>query len=161
MSQNINMLRRSWRERVGHALAFETIALIICAPTLALLMDKPLVHLGILTLMFSSVAMIWNMLFNILFDSAQRRIGFKRGLLARISHAMLFEVGLIVALVPLAAWWLSISLLEALLLDIGLILFFLPYTMGFNWAYDELRVRWLRRREAVQSASCEASPGAR
>lgn len=161
MSRTINLLQRSWRERIGHALAFETIALVICAPTLALLMDKPLVHLGVLTLMFGSVAMLWNMLFNVLFDNAQQRLGFHRGLLARISHALLFEIGLIVVLVPLAAWWLSISLFEALLLDIGLILFFLPYTMGFNWVYDVLRARWLRRCEASRGESCGLSSGTR
>lgn len=93
---------------------------------MAWFMDKPLLHLGVLTLMFSTVAMLWNMLFNYLFDRAQSRLGFERGLWARVSHALLFEVGLIVVLVPLAAWWLSIGLLEALLLDIVLILFFCP-----------------------------------
>ncbi|ERH51627.1 hypothetical protein O203_22940, partial [Ectopseudomonas chengduensis] len=57
-------LPRSLRERIGHALAFETIAVLICAPTMAWFMDKPLLHLGVLTLMFSTVAMLWNMLFN-------------------------------------------------------------------------------------------------
>lgn len=141
-------LSRSLRERIAHALAFEGIALLICAPAMAWFMDKPLLHLGALTLMFSTVAMLWNMLFNYLFDHAQRRLGFERGLWARVSHALLFEVGLIVVLVPLAAWWLSIGLLEALLLDIVLILFFLPYTMAFNWIYDIMRARWLARREA-------------
>jgi len=141
-------LPRSLRERIGHALAFETIAVLICAPTMAWFMDKPLLHLGVLTLMFSTVAMLWNMLFNYLFDRAQSRLGFERGLWARVSHALLFEVGLIVALVPLAAWWLSIGLLEALLLDIVLILFFLPYTLAFNWIYDLLRARWLAQRQA-------------
>ena len=135
-------LQRSLRERIGHALAFELIAVAICAPALALLMDKPLAHLGALTLMFSTVAMLWNMLFNYWFDGAQHRLGFHRGLWVRLVHASLFELGLIVVLVPLAAWWLSISLLEALVLDIGLILFFLPYTVAFNWIYDVLRVRW-------------------
>ncbi|MGN0924791.1 multidrug/biocide efflux PACE transporter [Ectopseudomonas mendocina] len=145
-------LSRSLRERIGHALAFEIIAMLICAPALAWLMDKPLMHLGLLTLMFSIVAMLWNMLFNFLFDRAQSRLGFERGLWARVSHALLFEGGLVIMLVPLAAWWLSVSLLEALLLDIGLILFFLPYTMAFNWIYDVLRARWVARRE-VQAAA--------
>ena len=145
-------LPRSLRERIGHALAFEGIAVLICAPAMAWFMDKPLLHLGVLTLMFSTVAMLWNMLFNYLFDRAQSRLGFERGLWARVSHALLFEVGLIVVLVPLAAWWLSIGLLEALLLDIVLILFFLPYTMAFNWIYDVLRARWVARREAQQAA---------
>ncbi|ERH51197.1 membrane protein [Ectopseudomonas chengduensis] len=87
-----------------------------------------------------------------MFDRAQSRLGFERGLWARVSHALLFEVGLIVVLVPLAAWWLSIGLLEALLLDIVLILFFLPYTLAFNWIYDVLRARWAARREAQATA---------
>ncbi|MDG9978071.1 multidrug/biocide efflux PACE transporter [Ectopseudomonas oleovorans] len=151
-------LPRSLRERIGHALAFEGIAVLICAPAMAWFMDKPLLHLGVLTLMFSTVAMLWNMLFNYLFDRAQSRLGFERGLWARVGHALLFEVGLIVALVPLAAWWLSIGLLEALLLDIVLILFFLPYTLAFNWIYDLLRARWQAQRQAqLDDAVCRGA----
>ncbi|QMV62291.1 multidrug/biocide efflux PACE transporter [Pseudomonas berkeleyensis] len=146
-------LPRSLRERIGHSLAFEGIAVLICAPAMAWFMGKPLLQLGALTLMFSTVAMLWNMLFNYLFDRAQSRLGFERGLWARVCHALLFEGGLVVMLVPLAAWWLSIGLLEALLLDIVLILFFLPYTMAFNWIYDVLRARLLARREAQANAA--------
>lgn len=149
MSLNANPLQRSLGERIGHALAFELIALLICAPALAWLLGKPLLQLGLLTLMFSTAAMLWNMLFNWLFDRAQQRLGFRRDLRVRLCHALLFETGLIVVLVPLAAWWLSIGLLEALLLDIGLILFFLPYTVAFNWGWDVLRERWLARRAAA------------
>lgn len=147
-------LPRSLPERIGHSLAFEGIAVLICAPALAWFMGKPLLQLGALTLMFSTVAMLWNVLFNYLFDRAQSHLGFERGLWVRASHALLFEGGLVIMLVPLAAWWLSVSLLEALLLDIGLILFFLPYTMAFNWIYDVLRARWIARREAQAAAVC-------
>ena len=41
-------LPRSLRERIGHALAFEGIAVLICAPAMAWFMDKPLLHLGVL-----------------------------------------------------------------------------------------------------------------
>lgn len=51
-------------------------------------------------------------------------------------------------LVPLGAAWLGVSLLEALMLDIGLMLFFLPYTFCFNLAYDLLRARWAGRAAA-------------
>lgn len=110
-------------------------------------MDRPLAHVGALTVMFSIIAMLWNMIFNMFFDQTQRRMRFERGLTARLLHASLFEVGLIVLLVPLASWWLSIGLLEAFLLDIGLILFFLPYTVSFNWGYDLLRERYVRSRQ--------------
>lgn len=150
-------LPRSLPERIGHSLAFEGIAVLICAPALAWFMGKPLLQLGALTLMFSTVAMLWNVLFNYLFDRAQSHLGFERGLWVRASHALLFEGGLVIMLVPLAAWWLSVSLLEALLLDIGLILFFLPYTMAFNWIYDVLRARWIARREAQAAAVCRGA----
>ncbi|MCZ8258374.1 MAG: PACE efflux transporter, partial [Polaromonas sp.] len=73
-------------------------------------------------------------------------IGFRRTLGARAVHAVLFEIGLIIAVVPLAAWWLDIGLWEAFVLDIAIVLFFLPYTFGFNWAYDYLRARIVARR---------------
>ena len=43
--------------------------------------------------------------------------------------------------VPLIAWWLSISLWQAFLLDIGVLLFFLPYTYVYHWVYDVVRER--------------------
>lgn len=143
------LLNKTPRQRLVHALAFEGLALFICAPVLAWVMDRPLLQMGALTLMVSLVAMLWNMLFNWLFDRAQLRYGFHRGLWARISHAGLFELGLLFTIVPLAAWWLSISLWEAFLLDIGLLLFFLPYTLVFNWTYDQLLARQIRRSQCL------------
>ena len=137
---------KSTQERFLHALGFELLALLICAPLLAWAFDYPLAHVGALSLMVSLIAMLWNMAFNTLFDSAQRRMGFARSFITRVVHAALFEVGLILAVVPLAAWWLSIGLWAAFMLDIGLVLFFLPYTLGYNWLYDTVRARVLMRR---------------
>lgn len=140
---------KSLKERLFHAVLFELVAVIICAPVLAWLMNQPLSHMGAMTLMFSAIATLWNMLFNAGFDRAQRRMGFSRTLSVRVLHASLFELGLIFLLVPLAAWWLSVSLLEAFILDIGLILFFLPYAIVFNWVYDVVRERWVGRNDAA------------
>jgi uncharacterized membrane protein len=91
------------------------------------------------------------MVFNALFDRAQQRMGFRKTMGARALHALLFEIGLLLAVVPLAAWWLDIGLWEAFVLDIGIALFFLPYTFVFNWCYDHLRdivvARQLRKKE--------------
>lgn len=130
---------RSPAERLLHATVFEVIALLICAPVLAWAMGTSLAHMGALTLAISLIAMGWNMLFNAAFDRLQQRWGFQRTLAVRVAHAVSFELGLIVAVVPLAAWWLEIGLWEALLLDIGVLLFFLPYAIAFNCAWDTLR----------------------
>ena len=41
-------------------------------------------------------------------------------------------------LVPTIAWWLDITLWQALLMDLGLVVFFLVYTFVFNWAFDAI-----------------------
>ena len=48
--------------------------------------------------------------------------------------------------VPLAAWWWDMHLLDAFLLDIGLDVFFLPYTLLFNLGYDKVRETVLKKR---------------
>ncbi|HEM8495026.1 hypothetical protein DN523_15160 [Burkholderia multivorans] len=138
-------------ERLVHALTFELVAIALCAPIGAWLLDMPVAHVGVLTVMVSLIAMAWNMIFNTLFDRFERRAGLSRTIGVRIAHALGFEAGLVAMVVPLAAWWLNVSLIEALLLDLGIVLFFLPYTFCFNLVYDALRARWIARRVAVQA----------
>ncbi|QHF02763.1 MULTISPECIES: multidrug/biocide efflux PACE transporter [Pseudomonas syringae group] len=143
---------KSIKERALHATLFEVGGVILVAPLLAWLMNHSLAMMGAMTVMISTVAMLWNMVYNAFFDRLRARFGFAMTLLTRALHALGFETGLILVVVPLAAWWLSISLFEAFLLDIGLLLMFLPYTMLFNWAYDKVRERVSQRRPA----KCEA-----
>ncbi|NQW82285.1 MAG: PACE efflux transporter, partial [Polaromonas sp.] len=123
----------------------------------AWLLDYSLAHMGLLTLMISLIAMLWNMLFNALFDRLQLRLGFHRTVVVRAAHAVVFEIGLVLAVVPLAAWWLGISLWTAFLLDIGIVLFFLPYTFFYNLAYDSLRMRVINRQLRKKELGITAS----
>ena len=59
---------------------------------------------------------------------------------------LLFEGGLVAVSVPLIAWWLQVSLMQALILDLGVLLFFLPYTYVYHWGYDLVRERLMLRR---------------
>lgn len=138
-------LQKSIRERFFHAFCFEALAIAICTPLGAWLLDYSLAHMGLLTLMISLIAMLWNMVFNAAFDRIQLRFGFRRTVTVRAAHAVAFEVGLVLTVVPLAAWWLGMSLWTAFLLDMGIVLFFLPYTFVYNLAYDSLRVRLVER----------------
>lgn len=133
-------------ERVFHALAFEIIATLICAPLFSWLLDVPLAQMGALTIMFALVAMAWNVIFNAIFERMEHRYKLSRTVAVRVLHACLFEGGLVVMLVPLGAWWLDMSLWQAFMIDIGIMLFFLPYTFFFNLGYDHLRARWMARR---------------
>ena len=140
------MNKKSFAERFFHALTFEVLAIIISAPALSWLTGVSMAHAGLLTLMISLMAMLWNMLFNTLFDRIALRLSLVRTFRVRIVHAVLFELGLVALVVVLMAWWLEMSVPDAFVLDIGLILFFLPYTFLFNLGYDRLREAVLKKR---------------
>lgn len=133
-------------ERLAHALSFELTAIVLCAPVVSWVLGLSLVHVGALTALVSLIAMAWNVAFNAVFERIERRFGLVRNVAVRIVHAIAFELGLIALVLPLASWWLEISLLEALLLDLGILLFFLPYTLFFNLVYDRLRARRIERK---------------
>jgi len=137
---------KSLTERVLQAIGFELLAVMLCTPLLAWLMDKPLVDMGVATIAIGLIALAWNVLFNGLFDRLLKRLALVPSAATRVVHALLFEGGLVAVSVPLIAWWLNVSLLEALILDIGVLLFFLPYTYVYHWVYDVLRERMLLAR---------------
>lgn len=139
------------KERLLHALMFEAIALAICAPALAWIMDKPIATSASLTVMNASCAMIMNIIFNTLFDRVEKKMGFDRTVLVRMIHASLFEVSLLALIVPLGALLLNISLYASLAMNIGLIFFFLPYTYIYNLAYDKLRYRYYYNRSLLST----------
>ena len=56
----------------------------------------------------------------------------------RVLHAVGFEIGFLVVLLPAAAWWLDISYLRSLILNLGLNIFFFAYTFSFTWAFDRV-----------------------
>lgn len=153
--------RRSILERICHALMFELIAIALTAAAIVWVMQQPLSHAGGLAVAISTIAMLWNMVFNAAFDRAQAKMGFRRNIAVRALHALLFETGLTIAVVPLAAWWLEIGLLEALILDIGLLLFFLFYTFIYNWCYDILREPLAAKIRNARRTSPPARAGSR
>jgi len=38
--------------------------------------------------------------------------------------------------IPLVSWYLSLSLIDTLILEAGVLIFILIYTAVFNWLYD-------------------------
>jgi len=125
-----------WR-RVVYVSAYELIAIVLASAGLLLMSGGSLVQAGSLAAATSAVAVVWNAVFNHLFERWEaRRAQHGRSLRVRVAHALGFEGGLVVFLVPLIAWWLDVSLWQALVMDLALLLFFLVYTFAFNWAFD-------------------------
>lgn len=127
------------QRKVVHAALYEALAIVSVTAALAALGKGSVAHVGVLALLTSVVALLWNMAFNTLFEAWEARQALKgRTLRRRIAHAIGFEGGLVVLVVPLISWWMAMGLWEALLLDLGLVLYFLVYTLVFNWGFDRL-----------------------
>ncbi|WP_238923936.1 multidrug/biocide efflux PACE transporter [Achromobacter ruhlandii] len=140
--------KKTIKERFIHAFLFEILAIGLCAPVAAWAMGKSLFEMGVLTAVIAWIALVWNMIYNAGFDRLENRLGITRNLRVRVIHAFGFELGLILIVIPLAAWWLNISLWQAFVLDIALVLFYLPYAFFYNLGYDRARPRviaWLAR----------------
>ena len=136
---------KTLKERFMHALLFEIGGIALATPLAAWAMGSSVSHVGVLAAMLATTAMLWNMVFNFGFETIERRRQWQRTPRIRALHAVSFETGFIAFALPLTMWWMGIGIWEALLLDLGFFLFFLPYTYVYNWAYDAARAYYFRR----------------
>ncbi|WP_323780022.1 PACE efflux transporter [Leisingera sp.] len=129
---------RTAKDRFRHAISFELLGLLLVTPVGAWLFHIPFQHFGAAALICSIIATLWNYVYNVAFDRAmQRQTGSTQKTIAqRILHAVMFELGLLLALMPFLAWFLGVTLLEAFVMDIGFAGFYLVYAFAFNWGYD-------------------------
>lgn len=127
------------KRRIVYVILFELIAIVLGSTLLKLLSDRSVALAGITAVASSAIAMAWNFIYNQLFERWEARRGRRgRSLLLRAGHAIGFEAGLVVLLVPLFAWVLDVSLLASLLMNAVMIVFFLCYGFLFNLAFDRV-----------------------
>jgi uncharacterized membrane protein len=94
---------------------------------------------GVMAVTASTIAMVWNYIWNTVFELWEQRQGSPaRTLRRRVAHAIGFEGGLVVVLLPIMAWILRVSLRQAFALEVGLLAFFLVYTFAFTWLFDKV-----------------------
>ena len=125
--------------RILQAVLYEAIAVAFLGPALSLVFERPLVSTLSLALLMSAVALAWSYVFNSLFErwESRQRVG-GRSPQRRFIHALGFEGGLVILLVPLMAGWLRISWIQALLADIGTLAVFFVYSVAFTWLFDRI-----------------------
>ena len=129
---------RSTRDRIRHALLFEAIGLALIIPLGTVLFGLHASEMGVIGIGSAVAATGWNYVYNLGFDHAmQRLVGHTRKSLGlRLVHAVTFEAGLLVILLPPIAWYLGIGLVQAFVMDIAIALFYVAYAFVFNWGYD-------------------------
>ncbi|MGR5377407.1 PACE efflux transporter [Vibrio harveyi] len=126
-------------ERIFHAVLFEMIALAIIIPAASLITGKGSSDLAVVGIGLSLYTVVWNYIYNLYFDKWFGPNREERSLAMRIGHTLGFEGGLIFLSIPVIAWFLEITLLQALALEAGFLIFFLFYATSFNWAYDKIQ----------------------
>src|SRR5574337_2096614 len=138
MSASSPSLQGPWRS-VTYVTIYELIAIVVTTLGFMAFTDSGAAHSGVISVVSSAIAVAWNGGFNTLFERWEsRQVQRGRGLVRRIAHAIGFEGGLALMLVPLFAWWFDVGLWQALVMDLGLMLFFLVYTFVFNWGFDHV-----------------------
>ncbi|MCR0985685.1 PACE efflux transporter [Roseomonas populi] len=131
---------RTTRDRIRHAILFELIGLALIIPLGGLVFGLGAETMGVIGVGSAVAATAWNYAYNLGFDRAmQRWAGHTRKSLGlRIAHAVLFEAGLLVILLPPIAWYLGVTLVQAFVMDLAIAAFYVAYAFAFNLAYDRV-----------------------
>ena len=109
------------KRKLVYVTAYELIGMSISTLGLALLAGSTPTTTGPLAVVITTVAVTWNFIYNCLFEFWERRQAVRgRSIARRVAHAIGFQLTLVVYLIPLIAWWMGISLLEAFWLHLPL-----------------------------------------
>ncbi|HEA16178.1 hypothetical protein LCGC14_2525040 [marine sediment metagenome] len=138
-------------ERVFQAILFELTTLAIVIPMTVLIAGYETGKMAMVGISLSMFAMLWNYIYNLLFDKLAGYERINRGLALRISHALGFELGMVIITLPVLAWYLNITWLAAAILEAGFLVFILIYTLVFNWLYDKYQPykKWVSNEKHV------------
>jgi uncharacterized membrane protein len=95
------------KRKVIYVGGYELLGLAVGTMVMTVLTGKSPATTGLLALMITGIATVWNVSFNYLFEAWE-----------------------------LIAWWLGITLTQAFVLDLVFIVYIPFYTFAYNWAFD-------------------------
>lgn len=127
------------KRRIIQAISYEVILLALFVPIISLVFKKEIVTSISLGIILMVIALLWNIIFNFLFEQWEKRQHATHRLIKhRIYHAVGFEGGLMIITVPILAWFLQLGIWQTIVLDIGVTLAIMVYTFIFQWAFDSI-----------------------
>ncbi|PPD56067.1 MAG: hypothetical protein CTY10_06100 [Methylotenera sp.] len=125
--------------RIIQAILYEIGAIALTSPIIGFAFNTSASSALGLAAIMSTIALAWNYVFNAIFERWEsRQIVKGRSIWRRLAHGIGFEGGLVLMLVPLIAFWLDISFIDAFIAEIGLLLMFFVYAILFTWAFDKI-----------------------
>lgn len=131
---------RTSKDRIRHTLGFESIGLIIFIPLASQFFGYELQEMSIMAVVVSIIATLWNYIYNLAFDNLMLTFlgNTRKSLTIRLPHAFLFELGLILILLPIITGYLNIGYKEAFIMNLGMATFYLVYAFIYNLCYDQV-----------------------
>lgn len=125
------------KRRIVYVVIFEILAILFSTWILMALSQGNAEESLPVAVMVSVAAVVWNFIYNTLFESWERyKQVTVRTLWIRSMHAIGFEGGLLLICLPLYMLWYSVGIWKALTMEITLLLFFLVYTFLFTLVFD-------------------------
>ena len=133
---------RSLGDRIRQAVLFELIGLLVMTPIFAWGSAEPLATSAGLMAAMAALAALWNGIYSTVFDWLEARLAGRRAdrrpPLLRAVHAIGFELGLMLATLPLIVVFTHLDWLAALVADLALAAAYAVYAYVFNLGYDRL-----------------------
>lgn len=127
------------KRRIVYIMLFEIIAIVITTFGLTGITGRDIGRSGLVATVVSVLAIVWNLGYNTLFEYLEAKFtNGGRSLVCRTVHAVGFEIGLAVLVVPTLAVMLHIGIWTAFLTNIGIMIFFMFYAFVFNLAFDRV-----------------------
>ena len=138
---------QGWKRRIVYVVMFEVLGILVASSVLGMLSGASAATSGLLGVMISTTARR-QFLYNLGFEAWERRRAETTRTVGRRVVRDRIQVALVTFLIPLIAWWLDVSLLQAFLYDAVLIVFFPIFT------FVQLGVR-----QRVRAARCGHAQG--
>lgn len=125
--------------RIAFVIGYEGFSLLFTILVLGALLGHGGGESTVTAVAVTVTATTWNYVWNMMYEAFERRRGVRgRGAWSRAMHAFGYEGGVLIFTVPLVAFLLGVSLWEGLMIEGGLLVFFLVFTVIYTWAFDKV-----------------------
>ena len=125
--------------RVVYVIGYEGLSVLFTVVVMSGLLGHGGGQSVLTAVLLSTAATAWNYLWNTLFEAIERRVGATgRGARSRALHALGYEGGVLLVTIPLVSLMLGVSLVEAAMLEAGLLVFFLVFTTVYAMLFDRV-----------------------
>lgn len=125
--------------RIAFVVGYEGLSLLFTIFVLGTLLGHGGGESTLTAVLVTVTATAWNYIWNLMYEALERRRTTRgRGVWSRALHALGYEGGVLIFTVPLVAFILGVSLVEALAIEGGLLVFFLVFTLTYTWGFDRV-----------------------